>query len=78
MIHDLIALQTNNNPSDKNITALERYLILCLGFVFAAMLEFAVVLFVTFQLGMYRKQFDNIAFIIFGVIFIFFNVGYWI
>ena len=78
MIHDLIALQTNNNPSDKNITALERYLIVCLGFVFTAMLEFAVVLFITFQLGMYRKQFDNIAFIIFVVIFVLFNSAYWI
>ena len=77
MIQDLIALQTNNNPSDKNITALERYLIVCLGFVFTAMLEFAVVLFITFQLGMYRKQLDNVAFIIFGVIFLLFNLGYW-
>ena len=77
MICGLFVLQTNNNPSDKNITSLERYLIVCLGFVFTAMLEFAVVLFVTFQLGMYRKQFDNIAFIIFGVIFILFNLGYW-
>ncbi len=34
----------NNNPSIKDITALEVYIISCLGFVFLAMIELSIVL----------------------------------
>ena len=40
----MIFFQTNNNPSIKDVTALEVYILACLGFVFLALMEFAVVL----------------------------------
>ena len=39
-----ICFQTNNNPSIKDVTALEVYILACLGFVSLALFEFALVL----------------------------------
>ena len=119
-------LQTNSNPSIKETTALELYVLTCLGFVFAAILELAIVLLLPtsrktntkivkkengrkstasenflenvaapcmepedltvdeisrkplYKFEITQSRLDRVTCVAFGVLFIMFNVMYWI